>query len=135
SLVAHLTGGQGVAGSNPVVPTSRSRRSGPVTESSVTGLSHGEEPSGCCPGPRGREVTPTRPGGKRLRGAGISPFPPSEAGPRMASGPRRHRGGPVLGAPCVPEPAEPLPPPTDHGRRTVTAWRTKTWGRLCGACV
>ncbi len=39
SLVAHLTGGQGVAGSNPVVPTGDSRRSGPVSEMSGTGPS------------------------------------------------------------------------------------------------
>jgi hypothetical protein len=50
SLVAHLTGGQGVAGSNPVIPTGSNSRSEAVSERSeaVSFLSGGPKCSNAC---------------------------------------------------------------------------------------
>ncbi len=56
SLVAHLTGGQGVAGSNPVVPTGDSCCSGSAPEES------GADPD-CFPGPPATRPEPPRPPG------------------------------------------------------------------------
>src|SRR5438876_3618215 len=100
SLVAHLTGGQGVAGSNPAVPTGFSNT-----------LGTNWEPSGNDHGRAGHEV-PSR---LRSRTRGAGPAKP-RTGTRSTSHPPSTLGGAQRGRPGGPRPFGPralhLDPPS-----------------------
>ncbi len=94
SLVAHLTGGQGVAGSNPVVPTTRKRGSEAVLSSMGgrpfvrPGTDDALGPTAPSDRPRSRTDRALRPAG----GAGAGPGSgAARAGARRSRGGRRWR--------------------------------------------